>query len=224
MVDGQPVAPGRGAGSTCRASARSSSSSSLRRRRRVLQANALRVEVSDPAAAAVIGQPFVLGHLELSATPGTAAPARGAGLATPPRLRAPRPTAPATRRRARRGGRPRRPRRRRRPSGCPAGRPRRSRIPRTAGYVFPVVGRRRFTDDYGAPRADTGWHHGNDLFAPRHAGRGGRRRHPLAGRRQHARRQPPLADRRARQRVLLRPPVRLRARPPWRAPGCGRAR
>ena len=34
------------------------------------------------------------------------------------------------------------------------------------GYVFPVVGDVSFTDDYGAPRAGTGWHHGNDVFAP----------------------------------------------------------
>ena len=33
-------------------------------------------------------------------------------------------------------------------------------------YVFPVFGPNvNFTDDYGAPRAGTGWHHGNDLFA-----------------------------------------------------------
>ena len=32
--------------------------------------------------------------------------------------------------------------------------------------MFPVFGDVSFTDDYGAPRADTGWHQGNDLFAP----------------------------------------------------------
>ena len=32
--------------------------------------------------------------------------------------------------------------------------------------MFPVFGDASFTDDYGAPRADTGWHQGNDLFAP----------------------------------------------------------
>ena len=35
-----------------------------------------------------------------------------------------------------------------------------------AGYVFPVYGPASFSDDFGAPRADTGWHHGNDIFAP----------------------------------------------------------
>jgi murein DD-endopeptidase MepM/ murein hydrolase activator NlpD len=36
----------------------------------------------------------------------------------------------------------------------------------TAGpYVFPVYGQVSFTDTYGAFRADTGWHHGDDIFA-----------------------------------------------------------
>jgi len=34
------------------------------------------------------------------------------------------------------------------------------------GYVFPVYGPASFSDDFGAARADTGWHHGNDIFAP----------------------------------------------------------
>jgi murein DD-endopeptidase MepM/ murein hydrolase activator NlpD len=33
-------------------------------------------------------------------------------------------------------------------------------------YVFPVYGPSSFTDDFGAARAATGWHHGNDIFAP----------------------------------------------------------
>jgi murein DD-endopeptidase MepM/ murein hydrolase activator NlpD len=33
------------------------------------------------------------------------------------------------------------------------------------GYVFPVYGAASFSDDFGAPRAITGWHHGNDIFA-----------------------------------------------------------
>jgi murein DD-endopeptidase MepM/ murein hydrolase activator NlpD len=37
------------------------------------------------------------------------------------------------------------------------------------GYVFPVYGPSSFSDDFGAPRADTMWHHGNDIFAPRGA-------------------------------------------------------
>jgi murein DD-endopeptidase MepM/ murein hydrolase activator NlpD len=35
------------------------------------------------------------------------------------------------------------------------------------GYVFPVAGEAGYSDDYGAPRAGTGWHHGNDIFAAR---------------------------------------------------------
>jgi hypothetical protein len=37
------------------------------------------------------------------------------------------------------------------------------------GYVFPVYGPSSFSDDFGAPRADTVWHHGNDIFAPKGA-------------------------------------------------------
>ena len=34
------------------------------------------------------------------------------------------------------------------------------------GYIFPVYGPSTFSDDFGAPRSLTGWHHGNDIFAP----------------------------------------------------------
>jgi murein DD-endopeptidase MepM/ murein hydrolase activator NlpD len=34
------------------------------------------------------------------------------------------------------------------------------------GYVFPVYGPSSFSNDFGVPRADTVWHHGNDVFAP----------------------------------------------------------
>jgi murein DD-endopeptidase MepM/ murein hydrolase activator NlpD len=34
-----------------------------------------------------------------------------------------------------------------------------------AGYVFPVYGPSGFSDTFGAPRASTGWHHGEDIFA-----------------------------------------------------------
>jgi murein DD-endopeptidase MepM/ murein hydrolase activator NlpD len=37
----------------------------------------------------------------------------------------------------------------------------------SGGYVFPVYGPdASFTDDFQAARAATGWHHGNDIFAP----------------------------------------------------------
>jgi murein DD-endopeptidase MepM/ murein hydrolase activator NlpD len=32
------------------------------------------------------------------------------------------------------------------------------------GYVFPVYGASSYTNTFGAPRADTGWHHGEDIF------------------------------------------------------------
>jgi len=130
-----------------------------------VQANALRVEVTDPAAAALIGQPFVIGHLSLSASEGEAS-------VPPPATTAPRATtAPAPVDRA--------------PAATPdppatttplaatpsLGLPRRpaptAAIVSGDGYVFPIVGDVGFTDDYGAPRAGTGWHHGNDLFADR---------------------------------------------------------
>jgi murein DD-endopeptidase MepM/ murein hydrolase activator NlpD len=141
-----------------------------------LRANALRVEVTDPQAAALIGQPFVVGHLDLSAVAGAEAPA-------------PEPAAPSTAPGAAgpgsAGGAP--PRRARTPSPRPTpdpeppaaegplaappplGLPRRPApeiaLPPGEGYVFPVLGEASFTDDYGAPRAVTGWHHGNDIFA-----------------------------------------------------------
>jgi hypothetical protein len=34
------------------------------------------------------------------------------------------------------------------------------------GYVFPVYGQASYTNTFGAPRANTGWHHGEDIFAP----------------------------------------------------------
>ena len=33
-------------------------------------------------------------------------------------------------------------------------------------YVFPVYGPAAYGDTFGAPRADTMWHHGDDIFAP----------------------------------------------------------
>jgi murein DD-endopeptidase MepM/ murein hydrolase activator NlpD len=33
------------------------------------------------------------------------------------------------------------------------------------GFAFPVAGKHRFSDDWGAPRQDTGFHEGNDVFA-----------------------------------------------------------
>ena len=156
-VDGSPVAAGRGSrievpgiGALVFREESADGAGGVR-------ANALRVEVSDPAAAALIGQPFVLGHVELSTAEGapvepaitapgtTTAPARTATDEAP--VTTPLEPAPAL-------GLPRR-------VAPPVA------IPANAGYLFPVAGDASFTDDYGAPRAGTGWHHGNDLFADR---------------------------------------------------------
>ena len=58
------------------------------------------------------------------------------------------------------------------PKGLPGGPPVQRAPPglqpklTAGGYVFPVYGPSSFTDTFGAPRADTGWHHGDDIFAP----------------------------------------------------------
>jgi murein DD-endopeptidase MepM/ murein hydrolase activator NlpD len=41
-------------------------------------------------------------------------------------------------------------------------------IPRLtqSGYVFPIYGPASFSNTFNAPRATTGWHHGEDIFAP----------------------------------------------------------
>ncbi|HTI32493.1 MAG TPA: M23 family metallopeptidase, partial [Miltoncostaea sp.] len=126
-----------------------------------VQANALRIEVTDASAAALIGQPFVLGHVELKTAEGAPAAPEAPATTAPGTTTAPARTAtdeaPVTApalQPAPSLGLPRRP--------APA-----VAIPANAGYVFPVAGGASFTDDYGAARADTGWHHGNDLFADR---------------------------------------------------------
>lgn len=131
-----------------------------------LRANALRVEVTDPAAAAVIGQPFVIGHLDLVAARGAApapeaeAPADPPSTAPAPPVTAPRaPTAPDPAATTPLATTP--------SLGLPVRPAPRAAVVSGDGYVFPVVGDDvSFTDDYAAPRAGTGWHHGNDLFAP----------------------------------------------------------
>ena len=50
--------------------------------------------------------------------------------------------------------------------------PRRTGVPNVdvkltpRGYVFPVYGPASYTNTFGAGRADVGWHHGEDIFAP----------------------------------------------------------
>lgn len=137
-----------------------------------VRANALRVEVADPQAARVIGQPFVVGHLDLTATAGRDPDDSDPRDPAPrPRVDRPRPS-PASPAKPDPSGAPRPAT----PEVVPIATPPPLGLPRRAapevtirsdgGYVFPVAGEVGFSDDYGAPRAGTGWHHGNDLFAP----------------------------------------------------------
>jgi murein DD-endopeptidase MepM/ murein hydrolase activator NlpD len=150
----------------------------------VITSNALRIEVTDPATGLAPGTQVVLGRLEArtgervpeppSPDPGSApsapgaaapsadgsAPAGSSGRALPT---APAPRAPAS------GYGTVAPT----ASAAPSlGLPRRDPGPitgvaSTQGYVFPVLGEGiSYTDDYGAPRAGTGWHQGTDLFGP----------------------------------------------------------
>ncbi len=130
-----------------------------------LNVNGLRVEVTDADAAQTIGEPFVIGHLELTTTEGTAPVTTAPPATTAPRARtAPAATAPAT-------TAPTAPTAPVATLPAPLGLPRRAApdvsIAGDQPYVFPVVGHADFSDDYGAARADTGWHHGNDIFADR---------------------------------------------------------
>ena len=144
-------------------------------------ANALRVQITDPASGLAVGTDVVLGHVKATtgdpipdspspdpgsapSAPGAAGPADGADGSPSAGGRA-LPIAPA-------------------PSMTPVpgatspltpssglGLPRQvapgvAVVPTSAGYVFPVAGgtSNDFSDDYGNPRADTGWHQGNDIF------------------------------------------------------------
>ncbi len=147
-------------------------------------ANALRIEVSDPSTGLSPGTQLVLGRVEAttgatvtegpSPDPGSAPSAPGAatpsadGAAAAPPARA-LPTAPVA---------PSAPAATYTPPVAPGGAspslglPRQDPgtavgVPSTQGYAFPVLGDGvSYSDDYGAPRAGTGWHQGNDLFAP----------------------------------------------------------
>lgn len=158
-----------------------------------VRANALRIEVNEPGAGEPTAAAVVVGHLDATAVPGEEpAPAPGGGsdtppaggtTAAPPATTTPPPAAsggsdasggsspgttspaPVTSTPAPSAYTP---------SRVPALTPQ-VQVPTTSatpgitptsdGYVFPVFGDVSFTDDYGAPRAGTGWHQGNDLFA-----------------------------------------------------------
>ena len=149
-------------------------------------ANGVRIEVSDPATGLAPGTQVVVGRVEAatggavpdspSPDPGSAPSAPGAatpsadGVAPAPAMGSPLPTAPPTGSSGRTApgdaapgvtaaapilGLPRR------DPGTAMG------VASTQGYAFPVLGEGvGFSDDYGAPRAGTGWHQGTDLFAP----------------------------------------------------------
>ena len=92
------------------------------------------------------------------------------------------------------------------------GQPLKGTPPLGAGsYVFPIDGRSAWGDSYGAERSDVpgGWHHGDDLFAPLGTPVVAVTDGALLRRLEPGRRLAPLAPRRERQPVLLRPPLRL---------------
>jgi len=153
--------------------------------------NGMRVEVTDPEARKVIGEPFVVGHLELEATPGpeptaSTAPATTAPATTAPGTTTPQKAAPATTRSRTTTA----PRATTTAPGRPAPAPAPARtsplttpeptplspLPRKEapavalapgdGYVFPAFGDVGYSDDFLAPRAGTGQHYGNDIFGP----------------------------------------------------------
>ena len=158
-------------------------------------ANGLRIEVSDPSAGLPVGTQVVVGRVEAVAgesvpatpspdpgsapsAPGAATPSAdgataggGRALPTAPSVPAAPATpsasagtsgaasgyapAPATGSAAPSLGLPRR------DPGPTMG------VASTQGYAFPVLGDGiSYGDDYGDPRAGTGWHHGTDLFGP----------------------------------------------------------
>ncbi len=149
----------------------------------VVTSNALRIEVTDPGTGLAPGTQVVLGRVEARtgeqvpeppspdpgsapSAPGAAAPASDGASTTPPGRALPTAPSPGV---SSRGYGPVAPGASVAPS---LGLPRRDPGPvmgvaSTQGYVFPVLGAGiSYTDDYGAPRAGTGWHQGTDLFGP----------------------------------------------------------
>lgn len=144
----------------------------------VITSNALRIEVTDPATGLAPGTQVVLGRVEArtgeqvpdspSPDPGSAPSAPGAatpsadGAVAPSAAGRALPVAPVTGT----GDAPVA------TASSSLGLPRRDPGPvmgvaSTQGYAFPVLGQGiSYGDDYGAPRAGTGWHQGTDLFGP----------------------------------------------------------
>jgi murein DD-endopeptidase MepM/ murein hydrolase activator NlpD len=112
----------------------------------------LAVHLNAEHAGAPAGTDILVGYLEVSAEPG-AAPKPKPRTIIPHEAPAAKPT--------------------------PKSKPKRSSLPpvhqipfnifpklTASHYVFPVYGQASYTNSFGAPRADTGWHHGEDIFAP----------------------------------------------------------
>ncbi len=147
-------------------------------------ANALRIQITDPTSGLTPGTEVVLGHLESTigdpvpnspspdpgsapSAPGTVAPVDGSRAPASTTHRA-LPVAPVLSVSPVTSG-----------TGISStlipggglGLPRQiapsvSVVPTSEGYVFPVSGgtSNDFSDEYGSPRASTGWHQGNDIF------------------------------------------------------------
>ncbi|MDH3724622.1 MAG: M23 family metallopeptidase, partial [Thermoleophilia bacterium] len=153
-----------------------------------LRVNAVRLEVSDASSGLPLGTAAVIGHLQLSATP-KPAPVPDSGPSPDPGLPADDEPAAAPRSPAAQAApkteSPKEVEPLPEPSLVPeygdlaplppaaptaVGLPRRAAppvdLPRDGSYAFPVARDYGYIDDYGAPRAVTGWHHGNDIFAP----------------------------------------------------------
>ncbi|MCB0881846.1 MAG: M23 family metallopeptidase [Thermoleophilia bacterium] len=147
----------------------------------VVSVNALTVNAADSPGLA----PLVIGNITLTTAPGADAVSPPDPAPAPARTNAPAPArtpaapAPASAEPGRPDGADVIP-----PAAAPSapvaprvlptphllpGTPPPSRAPVTGGVrgnVFPVQGAYTYSSDYGAPRAGTGWHHGNDVFAP----------------------------------------------------------
>ncbi|HEV3403152.1 MAG TPA: M23 family metallopeptidase [Gaiellaceae bacterium] len=117
---------------------------------------ALDVHLTADHGGLLSGTEIQVGYAEVNAqparepTPGAATVPSGPGLPAPAPARQP-------------GSRPPEPRARVIPpvvSQIPAVTPKLT----AGGYVFPVYGPASYGDTFGAPRADVGWHHGDDIF------------------------------------------------------------
>ncbi|MGI9540127.1 MAG: choice-of-anchor P family protein [Miltoncostaeaceae bacterium] len=181
VIDGQPVSPGlgtryelSGVGAVVFFEQVSDGTGTVR-------ANAVRLEVSDPAAVRPVGDRLVVGHVEATVVSSPGEPAAPAEVPVPElaapapsesTAQAPEPTEPPAVRTPPTALAP--PVAASAPPLVPAAPiilPRRPAptgvlAPTDARYVFPVHGQSSFIDDYGFPRASTGWHQGVDIFAP----------------------------------------------------------